>query len=52
LTEAPFEARYLLVVAVLFGVSAVLYAQRVGRAVVAKRSAAVAAEPDQPSPET
>jgi hypothetical protein len=44
LTQAPFEARYLLVVAVLFGVSAVLYAGRVGRAVVARRSAGAGAE--------
>jgi hypothetical protein len=33
LTVAPYEGRYLLVVAALFGTSAVLYALRVGRAI-------------------
>jgi len=44
LTPAPYESRYLLVVAVAFGTSAVLYALRVGRAVAAGR--AVAREQD------
>jgi hypothetical protein len=39
LTVAPYEGRYLLVVAVLFGASAVLYALRVGRAARIRRGA-------------
>jgi hypothetical protein len=39
LTLAPYEGRYLLVVAVAFGASAVLYALRMGRAGAAARKA-------------
>ena len=42
LTVAPYEGRYLLVVAALFGVSAVLYALRLGRAA---RAAPAASDP-------
>jgi hypothetical protein len=38
LTLSPYEGRYLLVVAVLFGTSAVLYAFRLGRAARAGRT--------------
>jgi hypothetical protein len=43
LTVAPYEGRYLLIVAVLFGASAVLYATRMGRAVVSARRQETAA---------
>jgi hypothetical protein len=46
LTVAPFEGRYLLVVAALFGTSAVLYALRLGRAMTARPTASDPAGPE------
>ena len=50
LTLAPFAGRYLLIVGVLFGVSALLYAQRVGREAVAGRRRVAEAEPKPKRP--
>jgi hypothetical protein len=53
LTPAPYEGRYLLVVAVAFGASAVLYALRVGKVAAAgRRAAGTAVSPEPGGPET
>jgi hypothetical protein len=48
LTLAPYEGRYLLIVAVLFAASAVLYAARLGRAVTLGRRSVAAEQPASP----